>query len=190
MSAGFLGGGRNVVGEDVKTDSGRGADGLESILAGGCAFGGFADDAGLAEAAGVLEIAHEIDGLVAWADNAKMHGDVAALVDDRLEGGNLDSGGEGGFEVLHGERPTEGLFVEELIERLRLLEELGVVRLAHQVLIALTLAVECGDLVVEGALAGAGLFGLIVEGVQAEEKPDGNDSEDTEGCLLYTSRCV
>jgi len=55
-------------------------------------------------------------------------------------------------------------------------------------LVALTLAVECRDLVVEAVFAGAGLFGLVVEGVQAEEKPDGNDSEDTEGYAQTVNR--
>jgi hypothetical protein len=40
--------------------------------------------------------------------------------------------------------------------------------------------VERGDLVVEDAVAGAGLFSLVVEGVKAEAERDGNHGEDGE----------
>jgi hypothetical protein len=50
----------------------------------------------------------------------------------------------------------------------------------HEVYVALALAVERGDLRVEDVLAGAGLFGLVVEGVEAETERDGNDGKDGE----------
>jgi hypothetical protein len=109
-----------------------------------------------------------------------MHGDVALFVDDGLEGRDLQACGEDGLKVFHGEGPTEGLLLEELVERFGLLEELGIVRLLHEGLIALTLVVERGDLVVEDAFAGAGLFSLVVEGVKAEAERDGNHGEDGE----------
>jgi hypothetical protein len=55
-------------------------------------------------------------------------------------------------------------------------------------LIALTLAVERGDLVVEDTLAGTRQFGLVVEGAEAKAKRDGNDGEDGE-CDAQTADC-
>jgi hypothetical protein len=151
------------------------------LVAGGGAFRGFAYDAGAAEAARVLEVADEVDGMVAGPEHAKVHGDVVGFVEDGLEGGDLDAGGKNGFEVFHGEGPTEGFLIEELVEGLRLLEETRVVGLLHEGLVPFALAVERSDFVVEDTLAGAGLFGLVVEGVEAEAERDGYDSEDAEG---------
>jgi hypothetical protein len=47
----------------------------------------------------------------------------------------------------------------------------------HEGLESLALLVKRGDLVVEDALAGARLFGLVVEGVEAEAERDGNNGQ-------------
>ena len=49
-------------------------------------------------------------------------------------------------------------------------EQLGVVGAQHQGLIAVALLGDAGDFAVEGVLAGAGLLGLLVKSVQAEER--------------------
>ncbi len=137
-------------------------------------FGGaFADDAGLEEAAGVLEIADQIDGAVVRAVDAQMEGDVAVLGADGLESGDQDAAGENGFKVLHGQGPGEGFFVEELVEGVGLDEQLGVVGALHEGLVALALAGDAGDFAVEGVVAGAGLLGFLMKGVEADAEDDG-----------------
>ena len=110
---------------------------------------------GCKEAPGVLEIAHQVDCAVAGSGDAEVHGDVAVLVADRLDRCDLHAGGQHGFQGFHGQGPGESFLVEELVEGLRLVEQLGVVGLAHQGLGILALGANAGDLAVERVLAGA-----------------------------------
>ena len=118
--SGFAGQGRIVFGEQIEVEAVGGADGFEALIGAAAGFGGaFTDDAGLEEAARVLEIAHQIDGTVVGAIDAQMEGDVAVLGANRLESGDLHAAGKDGFKVLHGQGPGEGFLVKELVEGCR-----------------------------------------------------------------------
>jgi hypothetical protein len=175
---GFAGQGGIVLGEQIEVEAVGGADGLQGLVGAGTGFGGaFANDAGLEEAAGVLEIAHQIDGTVVRAVDAQMEGDVAVLGADGLEGNHLDAAGQNGFKVLHGQGPGEGFLVEELVESVGLGEQLGVVGALHEGFVILALAGDAGDFAIEGVIAGAGLLGLLVEGVEADAEDDGQKGQ-------------
>ena len=106
----------------------------------------------------MFQIAHQFDGAVAGTNHAQMQRDVPVLGADGLEGGNLHAAGQNRFKILHGQRPGEGLLVEELVEGIGLREQLGIVGPLHQGLVALPLLGDAGDLGVEGVFAGARLL--------------------------------
>jgi hypothetical protein len=106
--------GRVVVGQDIEVHAIRGADWLQRLAgpAGGldCVF---TDDTGQKKAPGVLEVADEVNGAITGADDAQVQSDHGSLfVTDGLEGGDLHTTGEHGFEVLHSKGPGEGLHIE------------------------------------------------------------------------------
>ena len=148
-----------------------GADGsLHARVGAVAAFGGSRLDARRDETAGALEVAHEIDGLIVRAKDADLHVDIALLGALRLDGCDLDAGGEDGFHGFHGEGPGEGFFVEALVEEFGLLEEFGVLGLLHEGLGGLALGLNAGDLAVERVLESAGFGGLAVEEMQADKR--------------------
>ena len=83
----------------------------------------------------MLQILHQFDGPVARTDYAQMEGDAALLVADRFKIGGLYSAGKHHFQVLHGQRPTEGFLIEELIQRANLGQQLHIGGLAHHLLL-------------------------------------------------------
>ena len=103
----------------------------------GAAFGlgGFAHDARQEEVAGVFEILHQFNIAIARADDAQAHGDLSVLY-GRFKRCDLDAGGQNSLQIFHGQRPREGLLVEELIETFGLLEGAGIVGLLHHGLVA------------------------------------------------------
>jgi hypothetical protein len=129
----------------------------------------------------VFQVLDQLDSAVAGANHTQLQGNVAVLGADRLDAGHLDSAGQNGFKVLHGQRPGEGFFVEEPVERPGLGEQLSVGRLAHQVLVALPLLGDLGDLAVQRVFAGAGFFSLLVEGAQTQAQAKGNRGQHGHG---------
>ena len=129
----------------------------------------------------MFEVLDKIDGTVAGSDDAQVQGDIARLVAHRLKGGNLNAAGQDGLKVFHGQRPGEGLFVEELVERGDLAQQQGVGRLPHHVLVALPLAVDGVDPGLHVLLGRAGHFGLLVEGPQSQAKANGNHRQRRHG---------
>src|SRR5579863_8559510 len=97
----------------------------------------------------MFKVLDEFYVAIARADDTQANRDLAVLY-SRLEGVDLDAGGEDGFKVLHGEGPRERFFIEELIEALSLLESASIVRLLHHGLILLTLVGDLRDLAVKG----------------------------------------
>ena len=89
----------------------------------------------------------------------------------------IHAAGQHGFKILHGQRPGEGFFIEELVEGLGLEQHLVVGRRSHHILVSLPLLGDAGDLAVERMVAGAGCFGFAVQKVQSQPEEDSEEGE-------------
>ena len=58
-------------------------------------------------------------------------------------------------------------------------EQLGVVGALHKGFVTQALAGDARDFTIERVLAGAGLLGLLMEGVESKTESDGQQSQDT-----------
>ena len=173
----FSGRGRIVIRKDLELETIGCADGPQLLICVGAVLGAFALNARLKEAAGVLEVAHQVDGTVVGAKDAEFDSDVTVLAALRLDGGDLNAGGKDGFHGFHGEGPGKGLLIEAFIQEFGLRQDLRVAGLAHQVLILLALGLHAGDGAIEGVLAGASLLRLAVEEMQAQQEEQAKRGE-------------
>ena len=152
----FAGGKRIIFGEYVEIHIGRAVGSLKVGLVAAGSLKRFAGQPGLKETPGVLEVAHQIDGPVPLPINPQPDGDGAELIDRWGDVQYLNAGWEHGFQIHHHCRPGKCLLCEELVQKRGLVENGGVLRLAHHGLIATLLALQAIDLVFYGLQPGVG----------------------------------
>ena len=97
----------------------------------------------------MLEVAHQFDGQVARAGYAQMQSDVAVLGADGFQILDHHLSRQYGLQFFHGHCPGEAFVVEHVVQRHRLIKQLGVVRLAHHCLVTGAFLSDPGNLTVE-----------------------------------------
>lgn len=129
----------------------------------------------------MLEIPHQFHGLVSGTNDTQAQGNVSVLGAHRLDGDHLHAAGQNRFKIFHGQGPGERFFVKEFVELAGLGQQLRVVGPLHQGLVVLALQGNARDFAVEGVLAGARLFCLLMQGPQAQKQKHGHESENAHG---------
>src|SRR5580658_1834509 len=129
----------------------------------------------------MLQVAHQLDGAIVRAGDAHVDGDVAVLFAHGLDSQYLHAWGKNGLHRFHGEGPGEALVIEDLVERLRLVEHARVGRQAHDVFGALALGLDLCDLAVDLVFARPSGRGAVIEKMKAESEEDAKCGENAHG---------
>jgi len=69
---------------------------------------------------------HQVDGSIAWTENAQTYHDVAILFARRFERCHLHSAGQNSFQILHSEGPRKCLLIEQIVQNTHLLKQLRI----------------------------------------------------------------
>jgi len=162
---------RVVIGQQIKVETVRGAHRLQLFVGSAGGFGAFAHDVGQQKVPGVFQVLTRSSAR-SRAPMTRSFNVMRPVLGSR-EGSRLTTARrrQNGFQSSMA-ASRKRFFVEELVERRDLIEQLGVFRLAHPILVTQPFLVDGVDLALDASFGGARLFGLLVNGAQAEAEGD------------------
>jgi len=166
--------GRTVLGKEIEVYAIGHADWLQGIVWTLGTLGVFSHDAGQKESLRVFKIADQFEASVTRPDDTHVESDMTIFSASRLKIGDLDPRGQHSLEVRHRERPRKRLFIEDMVERLNLRKDLGIVWLLHHLLVALAFLDNARDLAIERVITSACRLGLAVKRMQEQSEAQRN----------------